>query len=366
MQFSNTKIGLSNTRGWHVRIVLKATNQGRALAVSRSILKLPNRNLSNVKRFQRAFRFTALSAKDRLPRALVCAVPWFPVRRMNGLVPQQRSPHLSRQQALGAGCQPSFPAGQLPRNNPHAAFGKLHRTPVHGPPSGSLQHFPSQPSRALQGASVHPVQRRGHQTALHVPLGGHRHTNTGGSAGRRHPAPARSRTQRASTSPAATAPGSAQRALPRGQSRQRGVARGTRPFPPPPPEAREPSPGQPPKAHALSSRLAVEGGHLRALRRRSRPLAEWGRGAWPGAVERGQRRTRLLRPGVAPARRLPGQRAGRGLEGAGPGGRGAGSGRSLRRGLGAAAQCSARPWPLTSRRRSSWAATWPLEVVSAA
>lgn len=116
-----------------------------------------------------------------------------PPERTNGLVPQHRSPHLSREKALGAGCGPSFSVGPLPRSEPHAAFGKLPRMPVHRPPLGPLQHFLTQSSRALQGTSVHPVQRRGRQTVLHVSLRGHVHTNTGGSAGRRDPAPAAGR-----------------------------------------------------------------------------------------------------------------------------------------------------------------------------
>ena len=145
---------------------------------------------------------------------LLLGVPRLPAGhqdRMNGLVPQHRSPHLSREKALGAGCWPSFSVRLFPGSDPHAALGELPRMPVHRPPLGPLQHFLTQPSRALQGTSVHPVQRRGRQTVLHISLRGYIHTNTGWSAGRRDPTPAAGGSP-ASTSPATTAPSSAPKA----------------------------------------------------------------------------------------------------------------------------------------------------------
>lgn len=136
--------------------------------------------------------FTA-SAKDRTPQVLLLGVPRLPAghrERMNGLVLQHRSPHLSREKVLGAGGRPSFSVRLLPGSDPHAASGELPRMPVHRPPLGPLQHFLTQPSGALQGTSVHSVQSCSRQTVLHVSLRGYIHTNTGGSAGRQDTAPA--------------------------------------------------------------------------------------------------------------------------------------------------------------------------------
>lgn len=171
---------------------------------------------------------------------------------MNGLVHSRGPPHLSWQKTLGAGCRPSFSIVPHPGNDPHAAFGKLHRRPVHRPPLGPLQHFLTQPSRTLQGTSVHPVQRRGHQTVLHVSLRGNIHTNTGESAERRTPLHF-GRTQSLNL-PADHCPRLAQRALQPAPSQGLRRALSAPPFPWPPPLAREPSPSRPLKAHALSPR----------------------------------------------------------------------------------------------------------------
>lgn len=200
--------------------------------------------------------------------------------RMNGLVPQHWGPHLSWEKAMGA-ARPSFSVGPLPGNDPHAAFGKLHRMPVHRPPFGPLQHFLTQPSRALQGTSVHPVQRRGRQTVLHVSLRGHIHTNTGGLAGLRGPAPARGRTQGLDL-PGDRRPRLRPTRFPAGLvSGAKACARSPS-ISVSPSLARNPSPNRPLKAHALSARSSREGWAWSMLRRRSRPLAVRGRGAWRG------------------------------------------------------------------------------------
>lgn len=104
-----------------------------------------------------------------------------------GWSPRHRGPHLSGEKALGAGRGPSFSVGPLRENAPHVAFGQ--RMPVHCPPLSPLQHFLTQPSRALQGTPVHPVQRRDSQIVLHVYLSGYIHTHKGGSASCGDPAP---------------------------------------------------------------------------------------------------------------------------------------------------------------------------------
>ena len=242
--------------------------------------------------------------KHRIPRVPACGVPWFSASRCWGNEwdgPQHRGPHLSWEKALGAGCRPSFPVVPHPGNDPHAAFGKLHRRPVHRPPLGPLQHLLTQPSRTLQGTSVHPVQRRGHQTALHVSLRGNIHTNTDESAERRTPlhfgvGP------RASTSLATTAPGSAQGALQPAPCQGLRRALSLPPFPWPPPLASEPSPLRPLKAHAPRAHSAREDWFWNTLRRRSRPLAGWRWGAWPCGGVCSLRPTRLLATDLQPLR----------------------------------------------------------------
>ena len=128
-----------------------------------------------------------------------------------------------------------------PGNDPHAAFGKLHRRPVHRPPLGPFQHFLTQPSRTLQGTSVHTVQRRGHQTVLHVSLRGN--TNTGESAERRTPLHF-GRTQRLDL-PGDHCPRLAQRALQPAPCQGLRRALSAPPFPWTPPLARETSPCRP-------------------------------------------------------------------------------------------------------------------------
>lgn len=59
--------------------------------------------------------------------------------------------------------------------------------PVHCPPLGALQYFPPQPSRALERAPVHSVQRRGRQTVFHVSLDTYTDKSTRPGSGRQLP-----------------------------------------------------------------------------------------------------------------------------------------------------------------------------------